>query len=259
MASRPVRAIITGGQGAIGHIVANWLCNSTADSQICLLGRSGHGRLDSSLCSSFTEVVVQQCDPTSSEDAAALRSPATHILHAGAASPSSTGVYLGIYRLYDEQKLPVHFTSYLFRAVLLIVAYSHFHCHLPFASCLILTGLSIIPKTEDTTFSLCRWCSAGQVFGEADTSFTQVSCCSKNSWSIEPLQSCSCTACISLCAILLHCSSSRQCWTDQLLSCQCCHGCLGVSTTGACESCYSFEMLQSLSRELRRGYWRLLM
>ena len=252
MASRPVRAIITGGQGAIGQIVANWLCNSTAGSQICLLGRSGHGRLDSSLCSSFTEVKIQQCDTTSSEDAAALRSTATHILHAGAAPSSSTRVYLGTYRLYDEQNLPVHFTSYLFRAVLQIIAYSSLHCHLPFASCLILTGLSIIPNTKDTNFFLCRWCFARQVVGAADASFTQVSLCSKNSWSVESLQSCACTACSSLCALLLNCSSSRQCWTDQLLSCQCCNGCLGVSTTGACKSCYNFKMLQSLSLQI--GY-----
>jgi NADPH:quinone reductase-like Zn-dependent oxidoreductase/acyl carrier protein len=95
------RVVVTGGLGALGSLVAEWLCGHGV-SQLQLLGRVGKLRGSSSLeqllssSSGSSQVIISQCDAGSSEDlAAALYStsgslPVELIIHAGGVLADAT-------------------------------------------------------------------------------------------------------------------------------------------------------------------------
>jgi NADPH:quinone reductase-like Zn-dependent oxidoreductase len=98
LASQPVhslgRVLVTGGLGALGSLVAQWLCGNGVQ-QLHLLGRVGKLRTGAVLqrllnsSGSSSQVIVSQCDAGSSEDLAAVLSssrellPVELIIHAG--------------------------------------------------------------------------------------------------------------------------------------------------------------------------------
>jgi hypothetical protein len=93
------RVLVTGGLGALGTLVAQWLAGNSV-RQLHLLGRSGKLQAGSSieqlLSNSCTQVIVSQCDAGFSEDLAAVLGsssqllPVEAIIHAGGVLADAT-------------------------------------------------------------------------------------------------------------------------------------------------------------------------
>jgi hypothetical protein len=93
------RVLVTGGLGALGTLVAQWLAGNSV-RQLHLLGRSGKlqagSGIEQLLSNSCSQVIVSQCDAGFSEDlAAVLRSssqllPVEVIVHAGGVLADAT-------------------------------------------------------------------------------------------------------------------------------------------------------------------------
>ena len=78
-----MRVLITGGLGAIGLLVAAWVTTSHPNSEVHLLSRSGRGKTESLSSNSPGQLVVHQCDISTSADMADVLGTFTHIIHAG--------------------------------------------------------------------------------------------------------------------------------------------------------------------------------
>lgn len=79
------KILITGGLGALGSLVAQWISQTAQEAQLWLIGRSASATLSSQLLHAASQIHVVQCDTGSSEECRALLSAQAFelIIHAG--------------------------------------------------------------------------------------------------------------------------------------------------------------------------------